>query len=156
MRYLPFLSGFFLLLAVTSYAAEDLDQLLQHYSINTKTLAGATATLVSDIEASHNADEAATRIETYAIVYHGVAETFKNLMPLFLKSKSAGTLTSLERQSMLESSQRMSEVGKSLTGASDAFDSALKPYQDDPRVSAALTTFSNEGRALQATAQQYK
>jgi hypothetical protein len=38
----------------------------------------------------------------------------------------------------------------------DAFDSALKPYQDDPRVSAALTAFSNEGRALQAVAQQYK
>lgn len=155
MRYLPFLSGFFLLLAVTSYAAEDLDQMLQRYAINTKTLAGATATLVSDIEASHNANEAATRIESYAIVYHGVAETFKNLMPVFLKSKSAGTLTSLERQSMIESSQRMM-VGKSLTAASDAFDNALKPYQDDPRVSAALTTFSNEGRALEAAAQQYK
>jgi hypothetical protein len=57
---------------------------------------------------------------------------------------------------MLESSQRMSEVGKVLTGESDAFDDALKPYQNDPRVSAALTTFSNEGSALQAIAQQYK
>jgi hypothetical protein len=74
------------------------------YSVNTKTLAGATATLVIDIQASHNADQAATRIETYGIVYHDVAETFKNLMPLFLKTKAAGTLTTLERQSMLESS----------------------------------------------------
>jgi hypothetical protein len=156
MRCLPLLSAFCLLLAGTSYAADDLDQMLQRYSINTKTLAGATGTLISDIEASHNADEAATRIETYAIVYHNVAEAFKHLMPLFLKSKAAGTLTSLERQSMLESSQRMSEVGKSLTAAGDAFDNALKPYQDDPRVSAALTTFSNEGRALEAAAQQYK
>ena len=96
------------------------------------------------------------RIESYATVYHDVAQTFKNLMPAFLKSNTAGTVSPLERQSMVESSQRMSEVGKVLTGESDAFDDALKPYQSDSRVSAALTTFSNEGRALQAIAQQYK
>jgi hypothetical protein len=49
-----------------------LDQLLQTYSVKTKTLAGATATLVADIQASQNADEAATRIESYATVYHDV------------------------------------------------------------------------------------
>jgi hypothetical protein len=156
MRSLAFVLSFFLLFSAASYAADDLDQLLQTYSVTTKTLAGCTATLVPDIQASHNADEAATRIESYATVYHNVGETFKNLMPVFLKSKTAGTLSALERQSMLESSQRMSEVGKVLTGESDAFDDALKPYQNDPRVSAALTTFSNEGNALQAIAQQYK
>jgi len=155
MRYLAFVFSFFLFQAAL-HAEDDLDQLLQSYSANTKTLAGATATLVSDTQASHNADEAATRIETYALVYHDVAETFKNLMPAFLKSKTAGTLTALERQSMVDSSQRMSEVGRVLTGASDAFDNALKPYQDAPRVQAAVTTFSNEGRALQAVAQQYQ
>ena len=56
---------------------------------------------------------------------------------------------------MLESSQRMSEVGKILTSASDSFDDALKPYQDDSRVAAAVTTFSSEGHALQVIAQQY-
>jgi hypothetical protein len=156
MRYLAFLFGFLLLLPVVSYAADDLDQLLQSYSVVTKTLGGATATLVSDIQASHNADEAATRIETYAIVYHAVAETFKNVMPAFLKAKTAGTITALERQSMVESSQRMSELGRVLTSESDVFDTALKPYQNDPRVAAALTTFLNEGRAMQAIAQQYK
>jgi len=100
MRYLAFLFSFILLLPAVSYAADDLDQLLQGYSVVTKTLGGATATLVSDIQASHNADEAATRIETYAIVYHAVAETFKNVMPAFLKAKTAGTITALERQSM--------------------------------------------------------
>ncbi len=49
----------------------------------------------------------------------------------------------------------MSAVGKILTSASDAFDDALKPYQDDSRVAAAVTTFSNEGHALQVIAQQY-
>ena len=156
MRYLAFLFGFILLLPVVSYAADDLDQLLHSYSVVTKTLAGATATLVSDIQASHNADEGATRIETYAIVYHAVAETFKNVMPAFLKAKTAGTITALERQSMVESSQRMSELGRVLTSESDAFDTALKPYQNDPRVAAALTTFLNEGRAMQAIAQQYQ
>jgi hypothetical protein len=155
MRYLAFVFSFLLLLPVASYAADDLDQLLQSYSVVTKTLGGATATLISDIQASHNADEGATRIETYAIVYHAVAETFKNVMPAFLKAKTAGTLTALERQSLVESSQRMSEVGRVLTSESDAFDSAVKPYQNDPRVSAALTTFLNEGRAMQAIAQQY-
>jgi hypothetical protein len=156
MRYLALVFGVFLLLPVVSYAADDLDRLLQSYSAVTKTLSGATATLVSDIQASHNADEGATRIETYAIVYHAVAEAFKNLMPAFLKAKSAGTLTALERQSLVESSQRMSEIGRVLTSESDVFDSALKPYQNDPRVAAALTTFLNEGRAMQAIAQQYQ
>jgi hypothetical protein len=156
MRYLAFVFGFFLLLPLASYAADDLDRLLQSYASVTKTLSGATATLVGDIQASHNADEGATRIETYAIVYHAVAETFKNLMPAFLKAKSAGTLTALERQSLVESSQRMSEIGRVLTSESDVFDSALKPYQNDPRVAAALTTFLNEGRAMQAIAQQYQ
>ena len=85
-----------------------------------------------------------------------MAETFKNVMPAFLKAKTAGTITALERQSMVESSQRMSELGRVLTSASDVFDTALKPYQNDPRVAAALTTFLNEGRAMQAIAQQYK
>ena len=156
MRYLAFVFSFLLLLPVASYAADDLDQLLQSYSVVTKTLGGATATLIGDIQASHNADEGATRIETYAIVYHAVAETFKNVMPAFLKAKTAGTLTALERQSLVESSQRMSDVGRVLTSASDAFDEALKPYQNDPRVSAAVTTFANEGHALQALALQYK
>ena len=57
---------------------------------------------------------------------------------------------------MVESSQRMTEVGKTLTDASDSFDAALKPYQNDSRVSAALNTFLSEGQALQAVAQQYK
>jgi len=57
---------------------------------------------------------------------------------------------------MVESSQRMSEVGRVLTSESDAFDTALKPYQNDPRVAAALTTFLKEGQAMQAIAQQYK
>ena len=96
MRCLAFVFSFFLLLPIASYAADDLDQLLQSYSVNTKTLAGATATLVRDVQASQNANEAATRIETYATVYHDVAETFKNLMPAFLKAKTAGTLTALE------------------------------------------------------------
>jgi len=156
MRHLALILGLFLILPVASYAADNLDQLLQTYSVNTKTLAGITATLVPDIQTSHNSDEAATRIESYATVYHAVAQTFQNLMPAFLKSNSAGTVTALEKQSMIESSQRMSEVGKILTGESDAFDEALKPYENDPRVSAAVTTFANEGHALQAMAQKYQ
>jgi hypothetical protein len=156
MRHLAFVLSLFLILPVASYAVDNLDQLLQTYSVNTKTLAGFTATLVPDIQASHNGDEAATRIESYATVYHAVAQTFQNLMPAFLKSNTAGTVTALERQSMIESSQRMSEVGKILTGESDAFDEALKPYENDPRVSAAVTTFANEGHALQAMAQKYQ
>ena len=156
MRHFAFILGLFLILPGASYASENLDQLLQTYSINTKTLAGFTATLVPDIQASHNGDEAATRIESYANVYHAVAQTFQALMPAFLNSKTAGTLTPLERQSMIESSQRMSEVGRILTGESDAFDEALKPYENEPRVSAAVTTFANEGHALQAVAQKYQ
>jgi hypothetical protein len=57
---------------------------------------------------------------------------------------------------MLESSQRMSEVGKTLTSESDAFDEALKPYENDARLAAAVNAFSNEGHALQAMAEQYK
>src|SRR6202035_2767510 len=143
-------------LTAASHGADNLDQLLQTYSVNTKTLAGLTALLVPDIQAAHNSDEAATRIESYATVYHAVAQTFQNLMPAFLKSNTAGTVTALERQSMIESSQRMSEVGKVLTGESDAFDEALKPYENDPRVSASVTTFANEGHALQAVAQKYQ
>jgi hypothetical protein len=156
MRHFAFILGLFLILTGASYASDNLDQLLQTYSINTKTLAGFTATLVPDIQASHNGDEAATRIESYANVYHAVAQTFQALMPAFLNSKTAGTLTPLERQSMIESSQRMSEVGKILTSESDAFDEALKPYENEPRVSAAVTTFANEGHALQAVAQKYQ
>jgi hypothetical protein len=156
MRHLAFILSLFLVLPGASYAAGNLDQLLQTYSVNTKTLAGFTATLVPDIQASHNGDEAATRIESYATVYHAVAQTFRELMPAFLNSNTAGTVTALERQSMIESSQRMSEVGKILTGESDAFDAALKPYENDPRVSAAVTTFANEGHALQAIAQKYQ
>lgn len=156
MRHLAFVLSLFLILPVVSYAADNLDQLLQAYSVNTKTLAGLTESLVPDIQGSHNSDEAATRIEAYATVYHDVAQTFQSLMPAFLKSKNAGTLSELERQSMVDSSQRMSQVGKVLTGESDAFDDALKPYQNDGRVSAALNTFAKEGRALQAVADQYK
>ena len=156
MRHLGFVLSFFFILQIASYAAENLDQLLQTYSVKTKTLAGATATLVADIQASQNADEAATRIESYATVYHDVAQAFQNVMPVFLESKTAGTVSALERQSMVESSQRMTEVGKTLTDASDSFDAALKPYQNDSRVSAALTAFLSEGQALQAVAQQYK
>jgi hypothetical protein len=156
MRHLAFVLSFLFVLPAALYAADNLDQLLQAYSVNTKTLSGLTATLVGDIQASHNSDEAATRIEAYATVYHDVAQTFQNLMPAFLKSRTSGTLSELERQSMVESSQRMSEVGKILTSESDAFDDALKPYQNDPRVSSALNTFAKEGRALQAVAQQYK
>lgn len=156
MRNLAFVLSFFFILPVASYAADNLDQLLQTYSVNTKTLAGLTATLVADVQAAHNGDEAATRIESYATVYHAVAQTFQNLMPSFLKANAAGTISALEKQSMIESSQRMSELGKVLTSESDAFDAALKPFQNDPRVTAAVTTFSNEGHALQAIAQQYK
>ena len=156
MRHLALVLSLYLILPVASYAADNLDQLLQTYSVNTKTLAGFTATLVPDIQAAKNGDEAATRIESYATVYHAVAQTFQDLMPVFLKGNTAGTVTALERQSMIESSQRMSEVGKILTGESDAFDEALKPYENDPRVSAAVTTFANEGHALQAAAQKYQ
>lgn len=156
MRKLAFILSFFFILPIATYAADNLDQLLQAYSVNTKTLSGLTQTLVADIQASHNGDEAATRIEAYATVYHEVAQTFQSLMPAFLKSQTGGSLSELERQSMVESSQRMSVVGKILTGESDAFDDALKPYQNEPRVSAALNTFAKEGRALLATAQQYK
>ncbi|MBV9105449.1 MAG: hypothetical protein JO313_05430 [Verrucomicrobia bacterium] len=155
MRSLAFVLSF-LILPLASYAADDLDQLLQNYSVNTKTLAGLTATLVADIQASANGDQAATRIESYAAVYHVVAQAFQDLMPVFLKASSAGTVSTLERQSMIESSQRMSEIGKILTSASDAFDDALKPFQGDPRVATAVTTFSNEGHALQAIAQRYR
>jgi len=156
MRKLAFVLSFFFILPLASYAADSLDQLLQTYAVNTKTLDGLTATLVTDIQAAHNSDEAATRIESYATVYHAVAQTFQNLMPAFLKSNTAGTVSALQRQSMIESSQRMTELGKTLTSESDAFDDALKPYQNDSRVSAAVTTFANEGHALQAIAQQYK
>jgi len=156
MRKLAFVLSFFFILPLASYAADSLDQLLQTYAVNTKTLDGLTATLVTDIQAAHNSDEAATRIESYASVYHAVAQTFQNLMPAFLKSNTAGTVSALQRQSMIESSQRMTELGKTLTSESDAFDDALKPYQNDSRVSAAVTTFANEGHALQAIAQQYK
>jgi hypothetical protein len=156
MRNLALVLSLLCILPLASYAAENLDQLLQTYSVNTKTLAGATATLVGDIQTSHNSDQAATRIESYATVYHVVAQTFQNLMPAFLKGNTAGTVSALERQSMIESSQRMSEVGKVLTGESDAFDEALKPYENDPRVSASVTTFANEGHALQAMAQKYR
>ena len=156
MRNLALLLGLLFILPLASYAGENLDQLLQTYSVNTKTLAGATATLVGDIQASHNSDEAATRIESYATVYHAVAQTFQNLMPAFLKSNTAGSVSALERQSMIESSQRMSEVGKVLTDESDAFDETLKPYENDPRVSASVTTFANESQALQAMAQKYQ
>ncbi len=156
MRNLAFLLSFLFTFPAALYAADNLDQLLQSYAVSTKTLAGLSATLVADIQASHNSDEAATRIESYATVYHGVAQTFESLMPAFLKSNAKGSISALEKQSMVESSQRMSEVGKVLTSESDAFDEALRPYQNDPRVSAALTTFLNEGHALQAVAQQYK
>jgi hypothetical protein len=156
MRHFACILSLFFILPGALYAADNLDELLQAYSVNTKTLAGFTATLVPDIQASHNGDEAATRIESYANVYHAVAQTFQALMPAFLNSKTAGTLTPLERQSMIESSQRMSEVGKILTSESDAFDEALKPYENEPRVSAAVTTFANEGHALQAVAQKYQ
>ncbi len=156
MRYLALILTFFIVFPLASRAADNLDQWLQAYSVKKKTLDGLTAALVDDIKASHNGDEAATRIESYATVYHEVAQTFQNLMPAFLKSNTAGTLSALERQSMIESSQRMSEVGRLLTSQSDAFDEALKPYQSDPRVSAALTTFANEGRALQAVGEKYK
>jgi hypothetical protein len=156
MRHLALVLSLYLILPAASYAADNLDQLLQTYSVKTKTLAGFTATLVPDIQAAKNGDEAATRIESYATVYHAVAQTFQDLMPAFLKANTAGTVTALERQSMIESSQRMSEVGKILTGESDAFDEALKPYENDPRVSAAVTAFANEGHALQAAAQKYQ
>jgi hypothetical protein len=156
MRYLAFVFSLVFLLPVASNAANDLDQLLQTYAVNTKTLAGLSAILVSDIQAAHNSDEAAMRIETYATVYHTVAQTFHSLMPAFLQSKKADTVSTLEMQSMIESSQRMSEVGKTLTGESDAFDEALKPYENDARVAAAVNTFSNEGHALQTMAEQYK
>jgi hypothetical protein len=155
MRHLPLFLSLLFFLPAGSYATDNLDQLLQSYSVNTKTLAGLTTTLIADIQASQSGDEAAMRIESYATVYHAVAQTFQSLMPAFLKSNSAGTVSALERQSMLESSQRTSAVGKILTSASDAFDDALKPYQDDSRVAAAVTTFSNEGHALQVIAQQY-
>jgi hypothetical protein len=156
MRKLALAISFVLILPVASYAADNLDPLLQIYAVNTKTLAGLSAVLVPDIQTAHNADEAAVRIETYATVYHAVAQTFQSLMPVFLKSKKADAVSALERQSMLESSQRMSEVGKTLTSESDAFDEALKPYENDARVVAAVNTFSNEGHALQAMAEQYK
>jgi hypothetical protein len=156
MRNLAFVLSFIFVLPLASYAADNLDQLLQTYSVNTKTLAGLTATLVPDIQSAQNGDQAATRIESYAAVYHVVAQAFQNLMPAFLKSSKSGSISALEKQSMIESSQRMSEVGRILTSESDAFDEALKPYQNDPRVSAAVTTFANEGHALQALAQQYR
>jgi hypothetical protein len=156
MRHLALVLSFLFLLLPASYAAENLDQLLQTYSVRTKTLVGLTATLIGDIQASKNADEAATRIEAYATVYHGVAQTFQNLMPAFIKSNAADAVSALQRQSMLDSSARMTELGKILTSKGDDFDSALKSYQSDPRVSAALTTFLKEGQALQAVAQQYK
>jgi hypothetical protein len=156
MRKFAFAISFAFILPLASYATDNLDQLLQTYAVNTKTLAGLSAILVPDIQAAHNADEAAVRIETYATVYHAVAQTFQSLMPAFIKGKKADAVSALERQSMLESSQRMSEVGKTLTSESDAFDEALKPYENDARVAAAVNTFSNEGHALQAVAEQYK
>jgi hypothetical protein len=156
MRKLALAVSLVFILPLASYASDNLDQLLQTYAVNTKTLAGLSAILVPDIQAAHNADEAAVRIETYATVYHAVAQTFQSLMPAFIKSKKADAVSALERQSMLESSQRMSEVGKTLTSESDAFDEALKPYENDARVVAAVNAFSNEGHALQAMAEQYK
>jgi len=156
MRNLAFLLSFFFSFPALIYAADNLDQLLQSYAVSTRTLAGLSATLVADIQGSRNSDEAATRIESYATVYHAVAQTFQSLMPAFLKGNATGNVSALEKQSMVESSQRMSEIGKILTSEGDAFDEALKPYQNDPRVSAALTTFLNEGHALQAVAQKYK
>jgi hypothetical protein len=156
MHKLAFAISFVFILPLASYATDNLDQLLQTYAVNTKTLAGLSAILVPDIQAAHNADEAAVRIETYATVYHAVAQTFQSLMPAFIKSKKADAVSALERQSMLESSQRMSEVGKTLTSESDTFDEALKPYENDARVAAAVNAFSNEGHALQAVAEQYK
>jgi hypothetical protein len=156
LRHLALVLSFIFILPIASYAADNLDQLLQSYAVNTKTLAGLSAVLVPDIQAAHNADEAAVRIETYATVYHTVAQTFQSVMPAFLESKKADAVSALEMQSMLESSQRMSEVGKTLTSESDAFDEALKPYENDARVAAAVNTFSNEGHALQAMAEQYK
>jgi hypothetical protein len=156
MRKLALAVSFVFILPLASYASDNLDQLLQTYAVNTKTLAGLSAILVPDIQAAHNADEAAVRIESYATVYHAVAQTFQSLMPAFIKSKKADAVSALERQSMLESSQRMSEVGKTLTSESDAFDVALKPYENDARVVAAVNAFSNEGQALQAMAEQYK
>jgi hypothetical protein len=155
-RNLALVLGFIFTLPLASYAADNLDLLLQTYAVNTKTLAGLSAILVPDIQAAHNADEAAMRIETYATVYHAVAQTFQTLMPAFIKSKKADAVSALEMQSMLESSQRMTEVGKTLTSESDAFDEALKPYENNARVAAAVNTFSNEGHALQAVAEQYK
>jgi len=156
MRKLALAISLVFILPLASYASDNLDQLLQTYAVNTKTLAGLSAILVPDIQAAHNADEAAVRIETYATVYHAVAQTFQSLMPAFIKSKKADAVSALERQSMLESSQRMSDVGKTLTSESDAFDEALKPYESDARVVAAVNTFSNEGHALQAVAEHYK
>ena len=156
MRNLAFVLSSSFILPVASYASDNLDQLLQTYAVNTKTLAGLSAILVPDIQAAKSADEAAVRIETYATVYHAVAQTFQSLMPAFIKSKKADAVSPLEMQSMLESSQRMSEVGKTLTSESDAFDEALKPYENDARVAAAVNTFSNEGHALQAVAEHYK
>ncbi|MBV8379006.1 MAG: hypothetical protein JO279_18590 [Verrucomicrobia bacterium] len=156
MRNLACVLSFFFVLPLASYAGDNLDQLLQTYSKHTKTLAGLTTMLVADVQAAHSGDEAATRIEAYATIYHVVAQAFQNLMPAYLKANSAGTLSDLESQSMMESSQRMSEAGKMLTSESDAFDEALKPFQNEPRVTAAVNTFVKEGQALQAIAQQYK
>jgi hypothetical protein len=156
MRKVAFVLGFIFILPLASYASDNLDQLLRTYAVNTKTLAGLSAILVPDIQAAHNADEAAMRIETYATVYHAVAQAFQTLMPAFINSKKADAVSALEMQSMLESSQRMTEVGKTLTSESDAFDEALKPYENETRVAAAVNTFSNEGHALQAVAEQYK
>ncbi len=154
MRSLILACGLFLFLPVVSYAADDLDGLLQSYSSLTKTLQGASATLVSDVQASHNAAEGATRLETYAIVYHSVAEAFKNLFPAFRQAKSAGSVTEPERQSMLESSQRMIDLGKLLSSQSDALDAAIKPYMDDARFAAAVNRLLNEAQAMQAAAKQ--
>ena len=78
MRKLALAISFVLILPLASYAADNLDPLLQIYAVNTKTLAGLSAVLVPDIQTAHNADEAAVRIETYATVYHAVAQTFQS------------------------------------------------------------------------------
>jgi hypothetical protein len=44
MRYLALIFSFFIVFPLASRAADNLDQLLQSYSVKTKTLDGLTAT----------------------------------------------------------------------------------------------------------------
>src|ERR1700759_5638471 len=92
MRNLAFVLSFFISFPAVIYAADNLDQLLQNYAVSTKTLAGLSATLVADNQGSDNGDEAATRIESYATVYHVVAQTFQSLMPAFLTGNATGNV----------------------------------------------------------------